>query len=178
MDPASIHQGNPAKGSPLSADSGVADASGQARCGSPAGGRYFSEPCGRTALYASRQRSMSAFASSSVSNDFPAIHVPVWRCPRCRHRSGCGPALRGTRSPRHGRACQAHVRPPDAASPGTEVGCAGHRSTRGSLTKDRLGAIGIRQEPLQPSVLRLEILQPLRLIARRPAVLPYCRFHR
>ena len=85
------------------------------------------------------------------------------------------PGMPGVRSPHRGRACHAHARPPDAASPGSEVELRTPSAARCSLTKDRLIEFGVRQEPLQPSVLLLEILQSLRLIRPQPAVLPLPR---
>jgi len=68
--------------------------------------------------------------------------------------------------------CHAHARPPGAASPGSEVELRTPSAARCGLTKDRLVEFGIRQEPLQASVLLLQILQPLRLVRPQPAILP------
>jgi len=90
--------------------------------------------------------------------------LPVWPAPV--------PGKPRVRSPRRGRACHAHARPYGAASPGPEVELRTPSAARCCLPQDRLVQLRIRQEPLQPGVLLLEILQPLRLVRSKPAGLP------
>ncbi len=66
----------------------------------------------------------------------------------------------GVRSPRRGQACHARPRPSGSVSPGSGVELRRPRASRGSLAKNRLIELIIRQESLQPSGLPLEIVQP------------------
>ena len=88
----------------------------------------------------------------------------------CRQRRCVRPRLAqaldtpGVRSRSRVREHLGHARPLAAASPGSEV-------SRGGLPQDRLIQLRVGQQPLQPSVLFLQFLQPLRLVDPQPTVL-------
>src|SRR5580704_13050780 len=78
--------------------------------------------------------------------------------------AGPGPCTPGAARRDPARAPLGRARPPRAASPGSVF-------SRGGLLEDRLVQLGVGQEPLQPRVLLLELLEPLRLVDFHAAVL-------